>query len=138
MAGGAVESGCPAELSETKSFDSKIEISVFEAKAMLIPVFMTARKRTPPRLTKRERKALSGNPGGGGGGHDHAHHIHCVACGVHLDPSQFSATPSTARWVTCQHGSRFAACEGCVTEAKRLLDEHDRTGRPVDAAPAFH
>jgi hypothetical protein len=102
---------------------------------------MTARKRTPPRLTKRERKATSGNPTSGnqgGTGHDHAQHIHCVACGVHLDPSQFSASPSTARWVACQHGSRFAACVGCVPQAKLLLEEHDRTGRPVDAAAAFH
>ncbi len=95
---------------------------------------MSRRKGTPPKLTKKERKALAGTSGGG---HDHEH-IHCVACGVHLHQEQFSATPSTARWVTCQHGSRFAACDGCVPEAKRLLDEHDRTGRPVDAAPAFH
>jgi hypothetical protein len=96
---------------------------------------MTARKRTPPKLTKRERKAISGK---GPSGHDHSHHIHCVACGVHLDPAQFATSPSSAVWVTCQHSSRFASCVGCVTETQRRLDEHDRTGRPVDAAPALH
>jgi hypothetical protein len=93
---------------------------------------MSRRKGTPKRLTKRERKAAAGDSA-----HTHEH-IHCVACGVHLDGSQFTATPSTARWVRCQHGTRFAACEGCVSEAMRLLDEHDRSGQPVDAAPAFH
>ncbi len=102
---------------------------------------MTARKRSQPRQTKRERKAISGNSGPGTSGnaaHDHSQHIHCVACGVHLDAAQFAAAPVTARWVTCEHGSRFAACEGCVPRAKQLLEEHDRSGRPVDAASAYH
>lgn len=97
---------------------------------------MTARKGTQPRQTKRERKALAGKSANNV--HDHAQHIHCVACGVHLDVAQFSAAPATARWITCQHGSRFAACESCVPRAKQLLDEHDRTGQAVHAAAAFH
>ncbi len=96
---------------------------------------MSRKKGTPKKLTKKERKAQAG--GGGGGGHDEQH-IHCVACGVHLHGEQFSQTPATALWVACQHGSRFASCVGCVPEAKRLLAEHDRSGKAVDAAPAFH
>ena len=88
-------------------------------------------------LTKREKKALKpGRPQpAAAGGHDH--HIHCVACGLHLDPSQFDA-PATATYVRCQHGSQWAACAGCVPRAKELLAEHDRTGRPVQAAGAWH
>ncbi len=97
---------------------------------------MTARVKTPKRLTKKQRKATTG---AGPSGHDHAGgHIHCVACGVHLDPAQFSASPAAARWLTCQHGSRFASCTGCVREAQARLDEHDRTGTAVATAAAWH
>jgi hypothetical protein len=95
---------------------------------------MSRRKQTPKTLTKRERKALEGR---GPSGQDDRH-IHCVACGAHLDPAQFTARPSTARHVTCRHGSRFACCEGCVSEALRRLEEHDRSGRPVQTAAAWH
>jgi hypothetical protein len=98
---------------------------------------MSKKKGTPKKLTKRERKALSGPGPSGGGGHEHQH-IHCVACGAHLDDVQFRASPPSAKWIACQHGSRFATCTGCVANAQQLLDEHDRTGKPVDAAPAFH
>ena len=57
-----------------------------------------------PKLTKRERKALDGKGPAGGG----AQHIHCVACGVHLDPSEFGGVSPTATSVRCQHGSNFA------------------------------
>ena len=86
------------------------------------------------RLTKRERKAADGR-----GGHDHDHqHIHCLACGRHLDPAEFSASPSTARVIACQHGSKFPVCTACVPAAQKLLDEHDRTGQPVKSAGAWH
>lgn len=89
------------------------------------------------RLTKRERKAQGG--GGGGHNHDHDHHhIHCVACGRHLDPEEFTASPSTARILRCQHGSQFASCTGCVARSQELLDTHDRTGQPVQSAAAWH
>lgn len=85
-------------------------------------------------LTKRERKAQNPNrpqP------QAQAQHIHCVACGTHLDPAQFDA-PATATYVRCKHGSTWAACSDCVPRAKALLDEHDRTGQPVQAAGAWH
>lgn len=85
------------------------------------------------RLTKKERKALAG------GGHHHDHeHIHCTACGRHLDPEEFRATPATAGWVSCAHGSTFASCMECVGATRERLDEHDRTGQPVDFAHAWH
>lgn len=88
------------------------------------------------RLTKRERKAASG----GGEGHDHHHHeqhIHCVACGRHLDPAEFD-DPVTAKLIACQHGSQFPSCVGCETRTKALLAEHDRTGQPVKTTAAWH
>lgn len=86
------------------------------------------------RLTKREKKEQSG----GGGGHEHTGHIHCIACGRHIDPEEFSAAPPSAMVITCQHKSQFAACTGCEVSAKYLVDEHDRTNKPVNAAPAYH
>lgn len=91
------------------------------------------------RLTKRERKAADAqsNPGSGHT-HDHDHqHIHCIACGRHIDPNEFE-TPATATIVTCEHGSNFPSCVGCVTPSKALLAEHDRTGKPVKTAGAWH
>jgi hypothetical protein len=95
---------------------------------------MAKRNKTPKRLTKRERKALDGR---GATGNEHAH-IHCVACGRHIDASEFTERPSTARWLMCQHRSRYASCVGCVNESRRRLDLHDRTGQPVNAAAAWH
>jgi hypothetical protein len=99
-----------------------------------------------PRLTKRERKALepprprpAPRAARGAGGHAHGHeHIHCIACGRHLDPAELSAVPPTASMLTCQHGSRFASCTGCVEASQALIDEHDRLGQPVRAASAWH
>lgn len=88
-----------------------------------------------PRLTKREKKAA--NPTAGGGGHHHHEHIHCTACGKHLDAEQFDA-PASALWVKCQHGSEFPSCAEHLAETKARLDEHDRTGKPVEAAAAWH
>jgi hypothetical protein len=86
------------------------------------------------RLTKREKKEKSG---GGAQSQDHGH-IHCIACGRHLDPSEFSAAPPTAKVITCQHKSQFPSCAGCEVTAKYLVDEHDRTGKPVNTAAAYH
>jgi hypothetical protein len=92
------------------------------------------------RLTKRERKALFGKgPSGSNPNQDgHAQHIHCIACGRHVDPGELSATPPTATVLTCEHGSQFASCTGCVDESQRRIDEHDRTGKPPQVAQAWH
>jgi hypothetical protein len=86
------------------------------------------------RLTKRERKDLTP----GDGGHQHAAHIHCIACGRHLDAEEFSAIPPTAKYLICAHQSRFPACVACDMVARDLLAEHDRTGKPVAQAQAWH
>lgn len=86
------------------------------------------------RLTRRERKAAEGNVGSSGP----QPHIHCVQCGRHIDPGEFTKSPISARYLRCQHGSRYAACTGCVNQAMQLLSEHDRTGQPVRVAPAWH
>ncbi len=85
------------------------------------------------RLTKRELKAQNPGPSG----HQNAH-IHCIACGRHLDPKEFTAGPPTAEYLVCDHQSRFPACTDCETPARRLIAEHDRTGRPVQQAAAWH
>jgi len=86
-------------------------------------------------LTKRERKAL--NPSTKAKPAAQEQHIHCVACGVHLNVEQFDE-PTTATYVRCKHGSTWPACVTCVPRAKVLLDEHDRTGKPVQAMGAWH
>jgi len=91
--------------------------------------------RREKRLTKREKKELSPKP------HTHAHeaqHIHCVACGRHLEPESFEAEPPGSIFIRCQHGSDFPACASCEVEAKFRIDEHDRTGKPVSTARAWH
>jgi hypothetical protein len=88
----------------------------------------------PKRLTKRERKALVPQRPQA---HEHAQHIHCVACGKHLEPAEFHL-PDGATWIECLHRSRFASCVQCVDMSKRLLAEHDRTGQPVQTAAAWH
>ena len=95
---------------------------------------MGKRKKTEKRLTKRQRKELEGK---GKSGHE-GKHIHCVACGRHIDGTEFTTTPSNARWVACRHEHKFASCVSCVAEAQKRLDEHDRTGKPVQAAAAWH
>jgi hypothetical protein len=88
-----------------------------------------------PKLTKRERKALQPERPQQAG-HQHQH-IHCIACGKHLDPADFDA-PATATIITCDHGSNFAACVGCMPKAMTLVREHDRTNQPVQTASAWH
>jgi hypothetical protein len=84
------------------------------------------------RLTKRERKEQSP-----GAPHQHTH-IHCIACGRHLDPEEFTATPPTANYLICEHQSRFPACVDCEVVARSLIAEHDRTGKPIQQAAAWH
>ena len=88
-----------------------------------------------PRLTKRERKDQT--PGTRGPQPQNAH-IHCIACGRHLDPQEFFASPATAKYLICDHQSRFPACTDCDLVARGLIAEHDRTGRPVQQAAAWH
>jgi hypothetical protein len=88
------------------------------------------------RLTKRERKA--NDPGFRPGPRTQNQHIHCVACGRHIEPNEFGATPASAIWITCDHGSRFASCMGCMHESQSRIDEHDRSGQAVATAAAWH
>ena len=91
--------------------------------------------RREKRLTKRERKEQNPRP------HTHAHgeqHIHCIACGRHLDPEGFDKDPPTALFLRCEHGSEFPCCVGCEVEAKFRLSEHDKSGQPVKVAQAWH
>ncbi len=87
------------------------------------------------RLTKREKKEKFGK---GPSGASQAKHIHCIACGRHIDPEEFGAASPTATIISCQHGSQFPSCSGCVTEAEARLLEHDRTGEPPKIAAAWH
>ena len=85
------------------------------------------------RLTKREKKEQAG------GGHQHEQgHIHCIACGRHIDPSEFQQVPATGVVITCEHKSQFPACANCEVTARYLVAEHDRTGKPVNSAAAYH
>jgi hypothetical protein len=94
--------------------------------------FSAATMQRKKRLTKRELKAQSpGTP------HQHAH-IHCIACGRHLDPEEFTAAPPTANYLICEHQSRFPACVDCEVVARSLIAEHDRTGKPIQQAQAWH
>ena len=90
-----------------------------------------------PKLTKREKKALApprpaqpSSPTGHG-------HIHCVACGKHLDPQDFEA-PATATTITCDHGSTFPTCTKCLAKSTALVKEHDESNAPIRAATAWH
>jgi hypothetical protein len=85
------------------------------------------------RLTKREKKAQ-----GGGGGHHEAGHIHCIACGRHIDPNEFGQVPPSAIVITCEHKSQFPSCATCEVTSRYLVAEHDRTGKPVNTAAAYH
>ena len=80
-----------------------------------------------PLLTKKERKALSPMTARS----SQAAHIHCIACGVHLEPD-------TVRYLVCAHGTRYSSCADCVPKSKQLLEDHDRLGRPVTQAAPWH
>jgi hypothetical protein len=87
------------------------------------------------RLTKRERKALAPPRPANAGSEDK--HIHCIACGKHLNAHEFDH-PATATRIACQHRSVFPTCIACVPVAKNLLAIHDQTGQPVRTAAAWH
>lgn len=94
------------------------------------------------KLTKKERKALEAasnpRPVAARQAHEHAHgHIHCVACGKHLEPDDFGE-PGGPDFYRCQHGSDFAHCGEHAAQARALVDEHDRTGKPVQSVAAWH
>lgn len=87
-------------------------------------------------LTKREKKALepkrpSGQAATGNG------HIHCIACGKHLNESDFEA-PAVATTIVCDHGSRFPTCTMCLMKSTALVKEHDATSSPIRSATAWH
>ena len=86
------------------------------------------------RLTKRERKALAPKAAPSA----NAPHIHCVACGRHIDPEEFTKTPIRANWLRCAHGTKYASCSGCVSQSMQRLSDHDRTGKAVQIATAWH
>lgn len=91
-----------------------------------------------PKLTKRERKAASGGPRPARAAAPAGHgHIHCIACGKHLDEADFEP-PATATTITCDHGSTFATCVKCMPKSMALVKEHDQTNTPVRAATAWH
>ena len=89
------------------------------------------------RLTKREQKALRGPKPGAQQGHQHQH-IHCIACGRHLDEDEFTPAHGTATILTCAHGSRFPSCTECADRSRELLAVHDRTNQPVQQAERWH
>jgi hypothetical protein len=93
--------------------------------------------KSPKRLTKRQRQELVGK-GPSGVPKAESNHIHCIACGRHIDPTELTSRPASATRLTCKHGSRFASCVGCVAEAQTRLDEHDRSGQPPRIANAWH
>jgi hypothetical protein len=94
--------------------------------------------KTPKRLTKRQRQELVGKGPTGLPGASESRHIHCIACGRHIDPTEFTLRPATALRISCKHGSRFASCLSCVSEAQDRLEEHDRSGQPPRIANAWH
>ncbi len=90
-----------------------------------------------PKLTKREKKALAPpRPAQPPAQHNHQH-IHCVACGRHLDPNEFEA-PATATTITCDHGSQFPTCTKCLAKSTALVKEHDASNQPIRSATAWH
>lgn len=107
----------------------------FGMAARVLVCYAGGHMKREKQLTKRERKAL--NPARPKPAGQNEQHIHCVACGVHLHADQFSP-PATATYVRCKHGSQWASCRDCVPRAQAMLDEHDRTGQPVQAAGAWH
>lgn len=88
------------------------------------------------RLTRREKKEQ--DPTRAERLRHAAPHIHCVACGRHMEPEEFSGISPRGVYLTCDHGSRFPSCAGCQVTAQYLIAEHDRTGQPIAKAGAWH
>ena len=72
------------------------------------------------RLTKREQKALKGPRPGAATAHEQEH-IHCVACGRHLAPAEFTGSPATATRLRCRGWAH----------RRKLLSRRRRTLRPT-------
>ncbi|MFM2417439.1 MAG: hypothetical protein RL385_2162 [Pseudomonadota bacterium] len=93
------------------------------------------------RLTKKERKDSSGagpqRAASSAAEQQHHTHIHCIACGKHLDPAVFGE-PDGADFLRCDHGSDFPHCVACIDKARALVVEHDRTNQPVQKVAAWH
>lgn len=85
-------------------------------------------------LTKRERKALA--PARTQQPAAHSHHIHCIACGRHIDAPEFES--GQALMLRCQHNTTWPSCVECRDRSTALLVEHDRTGQAVRSAAAWH
>jgi hypothetical protein len=93
------------------------------------------------RLTKRERRG--GEPArpalpAAANSESSAPHIHCIACGRHIDAHEFDGISPSAMYLTCDHKSRFPSCSECQVTARYLISEHDRTGNAIAAAQAWH
>lgn len=88
------------------------------------------------RLTKREKRDLDPTRPERAA-RNHAH-IHCIACGRHIEPSEFGTFPPKSVYLTCDHKHDFPACADCQVTARYLVAEHERTGNPVQAAQAWH
>ena len=90
-----------------------------------------------PKQTKREKKALAGPRPARAAPVKGTGHIHCIACGKHLNETDFEA-PATATTITCDHGSKFPSCTKCLTKSIALVKEHDEGNTPVRSATAWH
>jgi hypothetical protein len=89
------------------------------------------------RLTKRERKDL--DPTRPEQPQQQSHqHIHCIACGRHIEPAEFNAFPPKSVYLTCEHKHDFPSCADCQVTARYLIAEHERTGNAVQMAQAWH
>ena len=88
------------------------------------------------RLTKRERNAT--DPTHGQRKQQGTAHIHCIACGRHIDPGEFTSMPPKSVYLVCEHDSRFPSCADCQVTARYLIAEHDRTGKAVQSVSAWH
>lgn len=83
-------------------------------------------------LTKRERKALAPQKPQANA----PSHIHCIACGRHIDQHEFER--GLALLIRCDHGSQFPSCAECEQLSRERVETHDRTGKPVETAGAWH
>jgi len=88
------------------------------------------------RITKREQKAIKGSRPGTA--QSSSQHIHCVACGRHIDAAELQGSPVRALMLRCAHGTTFPSCVECADTSRVLLAEHDRTGQNVHTASAWH
>lgn len=88
------------------------------------------------RQTKRERRET--DPTRANRAQAKAAHIHCIACGRHIESDEFTSFPPKSVYLKCDHQHDFPACSDCQVTARYLIAEHERTGNPVQAAGAWH